>query len=71
MPAASTTASTVSTRRTVVLSAAVAKVWARPVFFAMGKDATARPERVRSSTSASVHSAPTRGVNCTQVHRAK
>ena len=37
----STAARRASTRRTVALSAAEAKVWARPVFFAMGNAATA------------------------------
>ena len=50
---------------------AVAKVWARPVFFAIGNDATARPERARSSTRASVQHRPTRSVKSTQAQRAR
>ena len=57
--------------RTRTRSAAVAKVWARPVFFAIGNDATARPERARSSTRASVQHRPTRGVKSTQAQRAR
>ena len=63
--------SAASTCRTRTRSAAVAKVWARPVFFASGNAATASPDSARSPTSASVQSTPTRGVNATQPHSAK
>ena len=59
--AASRTDRTISIFLTLSLSAAVAKVWSRPVFLAMGNAATASPERPRSSTSASVQHNPTRG----------
>ena len=39
-------------RPAVVRSAAVAKVWASPVFFAKGNRAMASPDRARSSTKA-------------------
>ena len=50
---------------------AVAKVWARPVFFASGNAATAKPDSARSSTSASVQHRPARGVNRTLPQRPK
>ena len=52
-------------------SAASENVCARPVFFAMGNDATARPENARSKVSANIQTTPKRTVNFTEAQSAK